>query len=176
MRRRHRRKQTTPELDITAFLNLMIVLVPVLLLSMVFTQTRAIGLNFSDEQASLEANNDEPLKLRVILNEGAFLVESNHEGALATVPAGSDGPDYKGLTDALKRIKYSHPDKRDIALLVKPDTDYQTLVSAMDAVRSYPAVVAADVVKAELFPDIALGDAPAGAGQGLTEPGRGDNE
>ena len=46
MRRRHRRLITSPELDITAFLNLMIVLVPVLLLGMVFSQVRMIELNF----------------------------------------------------------------------------------------------------------------------------------
>lgn len=46
MRRRHRRLSSSPELDITAFLNLMIVLVPVLLLGMVFSQVRMIELNF----------------------------------------------------------------------------------------------------------------------------------
>ncbi|HBF93454.1 MAG TPA: biopolymer transporter ExbD, partial [Marinobacter adhaerens] len=46
MRRRHRRLSISPELDITAFLNLMIVLVPVLLLGMVFSQVRMIELNF----------------------------------------------------------------------------------------------------------------------------------
>ena len=46
MRRRHRRLSSSPELDITAFLNLMIVLVPVLLLGMVFNQVRMIELNF----------------------------------------------------------------------------------------------------------------------------------
>ena len=39
------------------------------------------------------------------------------------------------------------------------DTDYQTLGSTMEAVRSYPAVVAASLVDAELFPEIALADA-----------------
>lgn len=30
----------------------------------------------------------------------------------------------------------------------------------MDTLRSYPAVVAASVVEGELFPDVALADAP----------------
>ena len=33
--------------------------------------------------------------------------------------------------------------------------------TVMDSVRSYPAVVAASLVEAELFPDISLSDAPA---------------
>ena len=45
-RRKHRRLVQPVELDITAFMNLMIVLVPVLLLSMVFTQNAVLELNF----------------------------------------------------------------------------------------------------------------------------------
>ena len=41
----------------------------------------------------------------------------------------------------------------------EPGTDYQTLVSVMDTVREYPAVIAASLVDAVLFPDISLGDA-----------------
>jgi biopolymer transport protein ExbD len=161
MRRRHRRTQRTAELDITAFLNLMIVLVPVLLLSMVFTQTRAIGLNFPDQGASAEGADVEQLQIRVTLSGGDILVGDNRDGLIERIEPGPEGPDYTALTEALKRIKARVPEKRDIALLATPDTEYQQLVSAMDAIRSYPAVVAASVVQAELFPDIALGDAPA---------------
>ena len=48
-----------------------------------------------------------------------------------------------------------------MVLEVGPDIDYQTLITAMDTVRSYPAVVAASVVEGELFPDVSLMDAPA---------------
>jgi len=46
-------------------------------------------------------------------------------------------------------------------LLAEPNTDYQTLVTVMDTVRIYPAVVAASLVDAVLFPDISLGEADA---------------
>lgn len=163
MRRRHRRSQIVPELDITAFLNLMIVLVPVLLLSMVFTQVRAIALDFPDQGARADATETESLQLRVTLSGDDMLLADNREGLIDHIEGGPEGPNYKALTEALKRIKYTVPDKRDISLLVSPGTRYQQLVSAMDAIRSYPAVVAASVVPAELFPDIALGDAPAPA-------------
>ncbi|HBF48288.1 MAG TPA: biopolymer transporter ExbD, partial [Shewanella frigidimarina] len=52
-------------------------------------------------------------------------------------------------------------EKNDIVLLLDPAVDYQTIVSAMDTVRSFKAVVAANLVDAELFPMISLGDAPA---------------
>lgn len=166
MRRRHRRTQSAVELDITAFLNLMIVLVPVLLLSMVFTQTRSIDLNFPDQDASLGGADVESLQIRVTLSGDDILVGNNQDGLIRHIEPGPDGPDFAALTETLKRIKLEVPDKRDIALLAMPDTPYQLLVSAMDAIRSYPAVVAASVVQAELFPDIALGNAPAFAAAG----------
>lgn len=161
MRRRHRRMHSAVELDITAFLNLMIVLVPVLLLSMVFTQTRAIDLSFPDQDASLAGADVETLQIRVTLRDDTILVGSNQAGLIQEIEPGPDGPDYASLTAALKRLKRNLPDKRDIALLAAPETSYQQLISAMDAMRSYPAVVAASVVQAELFPDIALGNAPS---------------
>ena len=45
-------------------------------------------------------------------------------------------------------------------MLAPDELDYQTLVTAMDTVRSFKAVVAAQVVDAELFPQISLGQLP----------------
>ncbi len=70
----------------------------------------------------------------------------------------------QALAEVLRAVKARVPDKRDITLLMAPDTDYQALVSVMDTVRSYPAVVAGSLVQAALFPVISLGDAePEGA-------------
>ena len=44
--------------------------------------------------------------------------------------------------------------------MLAPEVNYQTIVSTMDTVRSFKAVVAANLVDAELFPQISLGDAP----------------
>ena len=49
-------------------------------------------------------------------------------------------------------------------MLLLEDTSYQTLVTVMDKVRSYPTVAQLEVVQAELFPVISLGDAPVPAG------------
>jgi len=62
----------------------------------------------------------------------------------------------------MQELKRRMPEKEDITVLLQEDTSYQTLVSVMDKVRSYPAVQALDVVQAELFPVISLGDTPAG--------------
>ena len=63
----------------------------------------------------------------------------------------------------MQELKRRMPDKRDITILLERDTDYQTVVTVMDKVRSYKTLQAFDVVDAELFPEISLGDAPVAA-------------
>lgn len=161
MKRRHRRLSTSPELDITAFLNLMIVLVPVLLLGMVFSQVRMIELNFPGMESG-QAPEPEEFRLVVTLIPEGIEIADSDRGLIRVLPAGQEGQDFSGLRQVLRQIKNRVPDKTDVVLEVGPDIDYQTLVTAMDTVRSYPAVVAASVVEGELFPDVSLMDAPEG--------------
>lgn len=159
MRRKHRRLQSNPELDITAFLNLMIVLVPVLLLGMVFTQLRIIDLDFPG-MAPGQAPDKENFQLEVLVLPSGLQVADSDRGTIASFSARNGKYDFEGLRDLLKRIKKRMPDKTDVTLRVGADVDYQLLVNTIDAVRSYSGVVAASLVNAELFPDVALGDAP----------------
>lgn len=159
MRRRHRRMMNSPELDITAFLNLMIVLVPVLLLGMVFSQVRMIELNFPGVQEG-EILEPDQFNLVVTLIPDGIEVSDSGRGMLRVLPATDGKQDFENLRSLLRGIKSRVPDKTDVVLEVGPEIDYQTLVTTMDTVRSYPAVVAASLVDGELFPDISLMDAP----------------
>ncbi|MCG2580244.1 MAG: biopolymer transporter ExbD [Marinobacter sp.] len=161
MRRRHRRAASSPELDITAFLNLMIVLVPVLLLGMVFSQIRTIELHFPGMESGDVPSADQLRLVVTIIPEG-IEVSDSERGVIRTLPLLEGEQDFAGLLETLKRIKARVPDKTDVVLEVGPEIDYQTLVTAMDTVRSYPAVVVASKVEAELFPDVALADAVEG--------------
>src|SRR5690554_218309 len=158
MRRRHRRLTSSADLDITAFLNLMIALGPVLLLGMVFSQIRMIELNFPGMEAG-QAPAAEDLRLVVTVIPEGLEVADSERGLIEVLPARESVQDYEGLRTVLQQIKSRMPDKTDVILEVGPEVDYQTLVSVMDTVRSYPAVVAASVVEAELFPDVSLMDA-----------------
>ena len=160
MKRKHRKLKEDPELDITSFMNLMIVLVPVLLLSMVFSQTAVLDLNFPPADNSTVLPKDQPLQLQVIIRKDAIAVADSKGGLIKRLPAIKGQEDFKGLRDVLKQIKARMPDKKDITILAEKQTPYQALVTTMDTVRSYPAVVAANLVNAELFPEISIGDAP----------------
>ncbi|MFV1873713.1 MAG: ExbD/TolR family protein [Oleiphilus sp.] len=159
-RRKHRRPVQQADLDITAFMNLMIVLVPVLLLSMVFSHTAVLDLNFPASDNALVDLDDENLQLQLIIRENSLAVGDTKNGLIRKFNNIDGQHDFDSLVSLLKQIKTRLPDKTEITLLLAENIDYQTLVTTMDKTRSYPAVVAANVVDAELFPDISIGDAP----------------
>jgi len=159
-RRKHRKLVQPVELDITAFMNLMIVLVPVLLLSMVFTQNAVLDLNFPAMDESKIPPLNEKLQLQLIVRENGMNIADTKAGLIKHIPKLNGQYDFEALSEILKLLKSKLPNKTDITLLLAENIDYQTLVSTMDTTRSYPAVVAASLVEAELFPDISIGDAP----------------
>lgn len=164
MNRRTRKIEETPELDVTAFMNLMIVLVPVLLLSLVFTHTASIDLDFpSGAQGAAIDPNTVHLEIRILPD--ALVVADGHS-VIKRLPVLADGDqDFDNLSLVLQEIKRRIPTKRDATILLTPKTAYQTLVSVMDKVRSYPSVVHGATVNASLFPDVSLGDAPQPTGR-----------
>lgn len=161
-----RRDRAEADLDITSFMNLMIILVPVLLMSMVFSHVSVLDLKLPDLSAdSAPSQNDMDNKsLELVIFPDRLVVNFPAGEPLRTITKKDDHYDFPYLSDVLKEVKRQLKEqgieKRDILILSQPDTDYQTIVSVMDTVRSFKAVVAASVVDAELFPDISLGDAP----------------
>lgn len=164
-----KRAQKEADLDITSFMNLMIILVPVLLMSMVFSHVTVLDLKLPDLSADSASADDatENQALELLILADRFVVNFPAGTPLKTVPQIDGEYDYETLAAVLQEVKRQLSEKgiekRDIFILSQPDTDYQTLVRAMDTVRSFKAVVAASVVDAELFPEISLGDAPVNA-------------
>ena len=159
-RRTAHRKEA--ELEVTPFMNMMMLLVCALLASVVFTKITGIDLDFPAGNGSGEVDPD-LVHLEVIVRDDQLVVADGRGGAIKTLPMVDGAQDLKGLSLVMQELKRRMPEKRDIVILLDSDTSYQTLVSVMDRVRSYSTVVAMEVVEAELFPVISLGDPPAKA-------------
>lgn len=163
MRRVRRANHQEAELDITSFMNLMIILVPVLLMSMVFSHITVLDLKLPNA-GSGSADDKLKQQLELVIRPDYMDVNFPQGVRLKRIPQVDGDYDYTLLSTVLqevkRRLKDKEIDKRDILILSEQNTDYQTLVTTMDTVRSFEAVVAASVVDAELFPDISLGDAP----------------
>jgi biopolymer transport protein ExbD len=184
MARRHHYRRTpkeAPELNITTFLNLMVVLVPFLLITAVFSRITILELSLPTGEGSSNTTKQE-LSIEVIVREQGLEI-GNGKQVLARFPllkeedvqlaVDEEGNkdisklyDLKLLSEYLVKIKGKYPDKTDAVVLMEPDIEYRVLISVMDAVRStfirqHGDEGEADILQqVALFPDIAIGDAP----------------
>lgn len=160
LRNQRNRHKTTADLNITAFMNLMVVLVPFLLMTAVFTHLSILELNLPKPGGDSATPNKPSFELQLIIKKDALVLADSKGGIIKTLPAVNAVHQFKLLTQTLKQVKARFPDKSNITILSEQATTYDTLIQAMDAVRAYKAVQDGEVILAELFPDISIGDAP----------------
>jgi len=159
MRHRLRRHHEEAELNITAFLNLMVILIPFLLITAAFSRFSILELYLPPaSEGKLDAIKE--LQLEVVIRKQSLEVADQRGGLIRRIENNAGGYDLKALNDLLVQIKVRFPEKRNVFILSEPETNYETMVQVMDAVRMTEVVEAGSLVQAELFPEISLGDAP----------------
>jgi biopolymer transport protein ExbD len=162
MKRRLRRRSHLhgPEdINITAFMNLMVILVPFLLITAVFSRITILELNLP-AAGSGQAQEEYQFELEIIVRESSIEVGYRDGGLIKRISASETGHDFSQLSDLLQQVKARFPEKLDATLLLEADIPYDTLVQVMDSVRVARVVQAGSVQLVELFPEIAIGDAP----------------
>jgi biopolymer transport protein ExbD len=169
MRRSAKNHGEAADIDVTSFINLVVVLVPVLLMGMVLSHITVLDIKLPDIPSTSSEQIAPPEQLELIVRPDYFDINYPAGIRLKRIEKKANGKyDYETLTLYLQEIKRQLSDKgiqkRDIYLLSEKSTEYQTLVSVMDTMRSYKVAMGTSVVNAELFPEVSLGDAPP-AGQ-----------
>jgi biopolymer transport protein ExbD len=163
-RRDGRRNSDTAELNITVFMNLMVILVPFLLITAVFSRVAILQLNLPGSSSEPAAPEEQVFQLEITVRQGQIEVGDRNVGALGIYPNAAGGYDYEALSKKLSEIKKRYPSKTDASILLEPDISYDTVVQVMDRVRVTETVTDTAVVRTDLFPDISIGDAPAREG------------
>ena len=159
-RLKHIRSGDSQELDITPFMNLMAVLTPFLLATAVFTRLAVLEIYLpppldSMEEIVLPDPEKEELILTVsITNRG--LIIANGENIVAFIASTDKEQDFGELTRILLRLKARYPEEENAILLSTPMIHYGTVISAMDATRTF--VDEKTGIRRELFPIISLGE------------------
>ena len=153
-----------PELDITTFLNLMVVLIPFLLISAVFSRITVMELDVPTSASA--GKSDKPaLVLEVIVRKKGIEI-SNGKGVVASMLKKNGKYDIPALSTYLQKIKKNYPDKTDAVVLMEPKLEYEYLILVMDALRmatlksKESGTVPNKPMKVVLFPNISVGDAP----------------
>ena len=162
--RSRRMRKHAVGLDITAFMNLIVVLVPFLLSSTVFSRLAILELDLP-ASASGPTSVKEDLQLEIIIRPDALEVGDRNHGLIRRIDNNANGYDYPALARVMRQVKTQFPDKSAATILSESTTAYDTLVHVMDAVRVAPGEGTAMM---ELFPEISIGDAPA-AGTGAPQ-------
>jgi biopolymer transport protein ExbD len=157
---RKRRGAEAPELDVSTFLNLMVVLVPFLLIGAVFSRVAIMELTIptSAGGSALKTPN---FAIEVIVRKAGLEI-ANGLSVEAAIPKKDGRYDMEMLSKMLMRLKARYPEKEDATVLLEPDIPYDYLIQIMDAVRGADvhAQGGGNVEKKILFPDISIGDAP----------------
>ena len=156
-----RQNQETAELNITAFMNLMVILVPFLLITAVFSRLAILELNLPGSSTEPVEPEEQVFQLEIIVRDDRIEVGDRNQGLLGIYPNSEDGEyDYQALTDKLVELKDRYEEKTDASILLESEIAYDTLVQVMDRVRIAESVEEESIVRRDLFPDISIGDAP----------------
>jgi len=175
MARRHHYKRRTGkdahELDVTTFLNLMVVLVPFLLITAVFSRMTIIELNLPSAAGGPSPDQDN-FRVEVIVREAGMEI-SNGSAVIASIPKSEDDYDLQTLSDYMVELKQTYPAHDSASVLMEPLIPYDYLIQVMDIVRSVELPItdpiAEFIVDGEiqqqyqlvaLFSEIAVGEAP----------------
>ena len=157
---RKRFAKNDAELSVTPFLNLMVILVPFLLIMLVFAKITILELHLPSA-TDVAKPDDKKLVLEVIIKDDRLIIQDKYRGRLTVIANKEEGYDVLALSQYLQAVKYKYPDTVAASILLEPDIDYQSLVVVMDAVRAIDIEnTDGSFTRAELFPEISLGDAP----------------
>ncbi|MDH4106783.1 MAG: biopolymer transporter ExbD [Gammaproteobacteria bacterium] len=163
MARRHhykRRSKDAPELDVTTFLNLMVVLVPFLLITAVFSRLTIVELNLpssSGGPAPVQPN----FRVEVIVRETGLEI-TNGTSIIAAIPKVEEEYDLERLSEYMVELKRSYPSHDSASVLLEPFIPYDYLIQVMDVVRAVEVEgeTPEEMQLFALFTEISVGEAP----------------
>ncbi len=173
MARRHhykrRTKQPAYEIDVTTFLNLMVVLVPFLLITAVFSRLTIVELNLPSS-AGGPSTADESFTPEVIVREEGIEI-TNGKVVIAVIPNVNEEYDLDKLSEYMIELKTTYPQQEAASVLMEAQIPYDYLIRVMDTVRAVQVPIEFEdgVIPDEgepqfelvaLFSDISVGDAP----------------
>ncbi|HSG58580.1 MAG TPA: biopolymer transporter ExbD [Woeseiaceae bacterium] len=175
MARRHHYKRRTKgdahEIDVTTFLNLMVVLVPFLLITAVFSRLTIVELNLPSSAGGPTSAN-EGFTPEVIVREAGIEI-TNGRSIIAAIPNTADEEyDLVTLSDYVIELKQTYPAQEAASVLMEAQIPYDYLIQVMDIVRGVQVPVEDEfgeqiVADGEpqfemvaLFSEVSVGDAP----------------
>ncbi|MBL4607506.1 MAG: biopolymer transporter ExbD [Pseudomonadales bacterium] len=158
-RSRRRYNDEAVELNITAFLNLMVILIPFLLITAVFSKLAILELNIASEGIAEAQDDSISVNLELVIRQNSFDIQSSNIGVIRRLVRHAGNEDWSQFSKLLIEIKSLYPVEQKITLLLEPGIPYKTLISVMDKVKSAQIQDGISTKQFILFPVISIGDA-----------------
>lgn len=149
-----------PIVDVTAFLSLMVILVPFLLVTAVFSRTTILEIQ-PDTGEGDDLTVPDPLQLKVIVRQDRIEVGYLGQAQTAQIDRTSDDKALQSLATLASELKTRYPKSLEATVLLEPQIPYDVLVQVLDVLRVKLQRHGDDVEQTELFPLIAIGPVPA---------------
>jgi biopolymer transport protein ExbD len=160
--RNHSRYRGRNDINIVPMLDVMVILIFFLIFTAVFSKMNILELNLPTDGGP-PPELPAVLELEVIVRQGQIEVADRNTGLLQSLPDTAHGADFDGLSNYLRRVKIRFPDKKDATVLLEADIPYDIMVQTMDTMKAFDTTLDGQPVRGELFPQIAVGDAPVAA-------------
>src|SRR6185369_3893518 len=120
MRVRRLRKEVAA-LEVTAFINLIVVLVPFLLSVAVFTRLAVIDLTLPAQTSGAMQLKPDNLQLEIVIRPDALEVGDRVGGLIQRIPDTANGHDLQALAQLVQQLKSKFPDKTEATVLSEPN-------------------------------------------------------
>lgn len=141
---RTRNSDSTFDLNLAPFLDIIMSVIPMLLLSVVFIQIKMIETPIPQVvQSKIEQQNDKKIPIDIALqatkNNGfVFTITNNGKKTTKSVPLKDGKLDFQGLNAAAIGLKQSYADVFKMDFNPGKDIAYNDIVMTMDQLRKLP--------------------------------------
>jgi biopolymer transport protein ExbD len=158
---RHHKRHRHADINLVSMIDMLTILVFFLLVHGGFVRLAILELNLPTAQSQASPEPPE-FQLEVTVRDTGIEVGDRATGLLNKIDKTGDDYHLDQLSAYLGKVKEQFPEKTDATLLLEPDISYDVLVAVMDRVRETERIDARDggLKRADLFPEISIGDAP----------------
>jgi biopolymer transport protein ExbD len=147
----------------------MVVLIPFLLITAVFSRLTIVELNLPSS-ASGPSSSDDSFTPEVIVRQAGIEI-SNGKQVIATIPKKNEEFDLDTLSEYMVELKQTYPSQDTASVLMEAQIPYDYLIRVMDIMRAIQVPIeleeGEEFAEGEpqfellaLFSDISVGDAP----------------
>ncbi len=163
------RRRDAHTVDVTAFLSLMVILVPFLLVTAVFSRITILEVQPAGDAGGKNSALD-PLQLQVIVRQSVIEVSYLELAQPTQINRSADGGALASLATLAGELKSRYPQSLEATVLLEPQIPYDVLIQVLDVLRIRLHQHADSVQQEELFPLIALGSVSATEQTGAVAP------